>query len=134
MSATATKPASVHCPNCSAPLEVELGETEVLCPFCASRLRLLPGEGELQVVRTREEMKYKERVAVQKALLEKQLRQEELARWRETAAQVAIKALPVVGQAAGKAAFRAAVRGGAGSGLGCLAILGALLAALAALL
>jgi len=131
---TTTKPGSVHCPNCSAPLDVALGETEVLCPYCASKLRLVPGESELQVVRTREEMKYKERVAVQKALLEKQLRQEELARWRETAAQVAIKALPVVGEAAGKAVFRAAVRGGAGSGLGCLGILGALLAALAALL
>jgi uncharacterized Zn finger protein (UPF0148 family) len=119
------KPASVHCPNCSAPLDVAVGETEVLCPFCASKLRFVPGAGELEVVRTREEMKRKERVEVQKALLEKQLRQEELARWRETTARVAIKALPVVGEAVGKAAFRAALsRGG---GFGCLGLLGALL-------
>jgi uncharacterized Zn finger protein (UPF0148 family) len=129
MASGVMKPGSVHCPNCSAPLDVALGETEVLCPFCASKLRFVPGATELEVVRTREEMKRKERVEVQRALLEKQLRQEELARWRETTARVAIKALPVVGEAVGKAAFRAVLaRGG---GVGCLGGLLALLAMLA---
>lgn len=126
------KPAVVHCPNCSAPQQVELGETEVLCPYCASRLRFVPGQNELEVVRTREEMKRRERVEVQKAILEKQLRQEELARWRETAAKVAIRSLPVVGEAVGKAAFRAAVTRSSGAGCGCLGVLitlGSLLAA-----
>ena len=59
------KPQGHHCPNCSAPLAVELGQVEVLCEFCDSRLRLIPGRDELAVVRTREEMKYRERVAVQ---------------------------------------------------------------------
>jgi uncharacterized Zn finger protein (UPF0148 family) len=128
------KPSSVHCPNCSAPLEVELGETEVLCPFCASRLRFVPGREELEVVRTREEMKYRERVAVQKAILQKRLRQEELARWRTTAANVAIAALPVVGEAAGKAAFRMALTRSRGAGCGCSGVLAALIALVAGLL
>jgi uncharacterized Zn finger protein (UPF0148 family) len=126
------KPGSVHCPNCSAPLDVALGETEVLCPFCASKLRFVPGASDLEVVRTREEMKRRERVEVQRALLEKQLKQEEYARWRESAARVAIASLPVVGEAVGKAAFRAALsRGG---GLGCLGALGGLLLVLLRLL
>lgn len=131
------KPQVVHCPNCSAPLHVAMGETEVLCDYCASRLRFVPGHAELEVVRTREEMKRRERVDVQKALLEKQLRQEELARWRQTAAHVAIQAMPVVGQAVGKAAFRAAVSRAGGAGCGCmgsLLALGGLLAGLLTLL
>jgi hypothetical protein len=110
-------------------LQVELGETELHCPFCASLLRFVPGQEELAVVRTREEMKYRERVAVQKAILEKQLRQEELARWRATAARVAIASLPVIGEAAGKAAFRMALRRG---GCGCLPMLVAVVAAVLA--
>ncbi|MCL4818750.1 MAG: hypothetical protein KJ067_06400 [Vicinamibacteria bacterium] len=131
------KPQVVHCPNCSAPLHVAMGETEVLCEYCASKLRFVPGHAELEVVRTREEMKRRERVDVQKAILEKQLRQEELARWRETAAHVAIKAMPVVGEAVGRAAFRTAVSHAGGAGCGCMSSLlaiGGLLAGLLALL
>ena len=51
-------PRGHHCPNCSAPLEVALGQVEVLCEFCDPQLRLIPGKEELAVVRTREEMKY----------------------------------------------------------------------------
>lgn len=115
-----------HCPNCSAPLDVPIGETDVLCHFCASRLKFVPGAAELEVVRTREEMKYKERVEVQKAILQKQLQQEEAERWRQTAAQVAIATLPVVGTVVGRGLFRAAL----GRGRGCLGC-GCLLAALA---
>ena len=110
---------SVRCTNCSAPLDVPLGEVEVLCPFCGSRLRFLPGAAELEVVKTREEMKRRERVEVERAILEKQLRQEELARWRQTAAQVAIAVLPVVGARVGRTLFRTAV-GETRGGCGCL--------------
>ena len=122
-----------HCPNCSAPLDVPLGEVEVACPFCESRLRFLPDASELEVVKTREEMKYKERVAVQKLLMRKQLEQEEAERWRQTAAQVAISALPVVGTAVGRGLFRAALgsRGGC-LGCGCLSLALAMLTTLAA--
>ena len=113
-------PRSIHCPNCSAPLAVELGEAEQVCPYCASRLRFVPAREELEVVRTREEMKYRERVAVQKLILQKQLDQEEAERWRQVAARVAIASLPVVGNAAGRAVFRAALgRGGGCFGCGC---------------
>jgi hypothetical protein len=126
---------TLHCPNCSAPLEVPLGETEALCEFCSSRLRLLPGEEEMAVVRTREEMRYRERVAVQKAILEKRLQQEETERWRRAAAKVAIASLPVVGNAAGRALFGAAVRRGGGClGCGCTAMLVVLAGIVAALL
>jgi hypothetical protein len=91
---------------------------ELPCPYCASKLRFLPGSEELQVVRTREDMKYRERVAVQQALLENQLRAEEAERWRQAAARVAIAALPVVGTAAGRGLFRAAL--GRGGAWGCL--------------
>jgi uncharacterized Zn finger protein (UPF0148 family) len=107
---------SVKCPNCSAPLALELGQVETGCEFCGSRLRFVPGQEELEVVRTREEMKRRERVAVQQIILEQKLRQEEAERWREMAGRVAIRALPVVGEAAGKALFRSAV----GRGQGCL--------------
>ena len=123
------------CPNCAAPTMMPLGEVETVCEYCGSHLRFLPDEREMEVVRTREEMKRRERVAIQKAMLRKQLEQEELARWRETAAKVAVAALPVVGDVAGRALFRSAVhRGGAGcSGCGCLAVVAMILAALAAL-
>ena len=111
---------SLRCPNCSAPLDVPIGETEVLCEFCESHLRLLPGASELEVVRTREEMKYKERVEVQKAILQKRLDQEEGDRWRQTAAQVAIAALPVVGTAVGRGLFSAALHRRGCLGCGCL--------------
>jgi uncharacterized Zn finger protein (UPF0148 family) len=122
-----------HCPNCSAPLDVPMGETELVCPYCASRLRFVPEAGEIEVVRTREEMKYRERVAVQKLILQKQLEQEEARMWRQTAARVAIAALPVVGSVAGRTLFRAALgRRGGCLGCGCVSFVAAalLLAAL----
>ena len=124
-----------HCSNCSAPLEVELGQVEVFCDFCDSHLRIIPGEDELAVVRTREEMKYRERVAVQKAILRQKLEREEAERWRQTAAKVAIAAVPLVGRAAGRGLFNAALqRGGGCLGCGCLGLVLALLGALAVLL
>ena len=113
-----------HCPNCSAPLEVELGQVEVLCEYCDSRLEMIPGREELAVVRTREEMKYRERVAVQKAILRQKLEREETERWRQTAAKVAIAAVPLVGRAAGRGLFHAALDKGSGClGCGCLVVL-----------
>ncbi len=126
---------SYDCPNCAAPTMLPLGEVETVCEYCGSHLRFLPDEREMEVVRTREEMKRRERVSIQKAMLRKQLEQEELAQWRNTAAKVAVAALPVVGDVAGRALFRSAVhRGGTGcSGCGCLAVVAMALAALAAL-
>ncbi len=124
-----------HCSNCSAPLDVELGQVEVFCEFCDSHLRIIPGEDELAVVRTREEMKYRERVAVQKAIMRQQLDREEAERWRQTAAKVAIAAVPLVGRAAGRGLFNAALGRGAGClGCGCLTLLILVLTGLAALL
>jgi uncharacterized Zn finger protein (UPF0148 family) len=126
---------SHHCPNCAAPLELPLGEVEALCSYCGSRLRFVPEAEELEVVRTREEMKHRERVAVQKQILRNRLEQEEMDRWRETAAKVAIAALPVVGDVAGRAMFGSIVsRGGGCVGCGCLAVIVAAAAAVAALL
>lgn len=125
---------SHHCPNCSAPVEVPLGEVEVFCDYCDSQLRFIPGAEELEVVRTREEMKYRERVAVEKQILRNKLHHEEMNRWRETAAKVAIAAVPLVGRTAGRALFGAALRKGGGCGFGCLAVFGGLLAAVLALL
>ena len=120
-----------HCPNCSAPLEVALGQVEVVCEFCASQLRIIPGKDELAVVRTREEMKYRERVAVQKTILRQKLEREEAERWRQTAAKVAIAAVPLVGRAAGRGLFNAALDKGSGClGCGCLALLSVVVAAL----
>jgi hypothetical protein len=126
---------SVKCPNCSAPMVVPLGETEMDCGFCDSRVRFVPGTGELEVVRAREEMKARERVAVAQARMRQQLEQEEAERWRQTAAKVAITALPVVGRTAGRAFFEAALgRRGAGcAGCGCVLPLALLLAGAAAL-
>ena len=114
------------CPNCSAPVHLPLGEVEALCEYCGSHLRFIPTKMEMEVVRTREEMKYRERVALQKALLEKNLRQEELARWRNTAGKVAIAALPVIGDVAGRALFRSALhrQGSSRAGCGCLGLIG----------
>ncbi|MBN2432829.1 MAG: hypothetical protein JXQ27_15250 [Acidobacteria bacterium] len=120
---------SVHCPNCSAPLDLPVGEVEALCEYCSSRLRFVPGQEELEVVRTREEMKYRERVAVQKQILKNKMDQEEMDRWRSVAGRVAIAALPVVGDVAGRSLFGAAMNRGKGCfGCGCLAVLGALAA------
>jgi len=118
------------CPNCGAPLDVPLGEVEALCEFCASRLRFVPEENELEVVRTREEMKRRERVEVEKQILRNRLEKEEMDRWRQTASKVAIAALPIIGRTAGRAAFNtAASRGGGCAGCGCLGIIAALIAA-----
>jgi len=123
---------SHHCPNCSAPVEVPLGEVEVFCAYCDSQLRFIPEAEELDVVRTREEMKYLERVAVEKQILRNKLQQEEMNRWRETAAKVAIAAVPVVGRSAGRALFGAALRKGGGCGIGCLVLVAAALGSLLA--
>jgi uncharacterized Zn finger protein (UPF0148 family) len=129
-----TEPVTHHCPNCSAPVTVPLGEVEIFCEYCDSQLRFIPEAEELEVVRTREEMKYRERVAVEKQILRNKLHREEMDRWRQTAAKVAIAAVPVVGRTAGRALFSAAVRKGGGCGFGCLAVLGGLAAAALALL
>ena len=121
---------AIDCPNCSAPLPVPYGETETGCEFCGSRLRHVPGATELEVVRTREDMKRRERVEVQRIILEQRLRQEEAARWRELAGKVAISALPVVGTHVGRAAFNAAMR--RGCGCGCVVVVALVLAAGAA--
>jgi hypothetical protein len=114
---------------------VDLGEIEAPCEYCGSELRIVPEAEELEVIRTREEMKYRERVAVQKAILRKKLEQEELDRWRQAAAKVAISAMPVVGEAAGKALFRGAVRRGGGcAGCGCLGLIAGLIALVLAVL
>ena len=126
---------SHHCPNCSAPLQVPLGEVEALCAWCGSRLRFIPEAEELEVVRTREEMKYRERVAVQQQILRSRLEQEEMEGWREAATKVAIAAMPAIGGAAGRAMFGAAAsRGGGCVGCGCVAVLAAIGALLLGLL
>jgi hypothetical protein len=123
---------SLKCPNCSAPLQVPMGETEVVCDFCESRLKFLPDSREMEVVKTREEMKYRERVEVRKLVLQKQLQQEEAEAWRKTAADVAIRALPVVGTAVGRGLFRAALGRWSGcGGCGCLTVILAMAAAAA---
>ena len=117
-------PESPNCPNCGAPLVVPMGETEVPCDYCSSLLRFVPGAEELEVVRTREEMKHRERVAVQKQILRNRLEQEEMDRWRQTAARVAIAAVPIVGRTASRAAFDSALRHGGGcTGCGCLGLI-----------
>lgn len=126
---------SVHCPNCSAPVEVPIGATEALCAYCQSHLRWVPDHEEMEVVRTREEMKYRERVAVRKAEMRQQMEQEEMERWRRLAGRVAIQAVPLVGDAAGRAVFRAAMaRGGGCAGCGCIVVVGVVGSLLALLL
>ena len=73
-------------------LDVPIGEVEALCEYCSSRLKFIPEDNELEVVKTREEMKHRERVAVEKEILRKKYEQAEMDRWRETAAKVAIAA------------------------------------------
>jgi uncharacterized Zn finger protein (UPF0148 family) len=121
---------TLGCPNCGAPLDVPLGEVEALCEYCRSKLRFVPEENELEVVKTREEMKHRERIEVEKQLLRNQLEKQEMDRWRETASRVAIAALPIVGRTAGRAAFNAAAgrAGGGCGGCGCLALIAALIA------
>jgi hypothetical protein len=112
-------------------MSVALGDVEHTCQYCSSLIRFIPGSEEMEVVRTREEMKYKERVAVQQARLRQELEREEGEQWRQTAAKVAIAALPVLGRSAGSAVFRAALhRGGGCLGCGCvlpIALLAAIL-------
>jgi hypothetical protein len=84
---------------------------------------MLPEGAELEVVRTREEMKRRERVDVQRLILQKRLQEEEAERWRQAAGRVAIAALPVVGDVAGRALFGAAMRRGGCLGCGCLPLL-----------
>jgi hypothetical protein len=126
---------SVKCPNCSAPMAVPLGECEMLCDFCDSLVRFLPGSGEMEVVRTREEMKSRERVALAQERMRQQLEAEEAARWRQTAANVAIAALPILGRTAGSAIFDAVLGNRRGClGCGCVIPLLALLTGAACVL
>lgn len=99
---------------------VPLGETEHDCAFCDSRVRFLPDGTEMAVVRTREEMKTRERVALAQARLRQQLEEQEAERWRRTAAKVAIAALPVLGRTAGRAFFDATLRRRGCVGCGCV--------------
>ena len=116
---------NIGCPNCGAPVVLAIGETEATCEYCNSLLRFIPEAEELEVVRTREEMKYRERVAVQKQIMRNKLEQEEMERWRQTAARVAIAAVPIVGRTASRAAFDSALRHGGGcTGCGCLGLIG----------
>lgn len=113
-----------HCPNCGAPIAIEIGETDFVCQFCASKLHFIPSREELTVVKKREEMKYRERVATRKLAMEKQLRQEEAEKWRQTAAKVAVAALPLVGDTAGRALFNSILKRGSGCiGCGCIVII-----------
>jgi hypothetical protein len=112
---------------------VPLGEVEVFCDYCASQLRFIPRAEELEVVKTREQMKHRERVAAQQQILRNRLHHEEMDRWRETAAKVAIASVPILGRTAGRALFNQAVSRGGGCGCGCLGALGGLLAMLALL-
>ncbi len=115
---------SVKCPNCSAPLSVPLGEVEMDCAFCASRVRFIPGSEELEVVRAREELKHRERLSLEQQRLRQQLEAAEAERWRQTAARVAVAALPVLGRSAGRALFDVALRRRPGClGCGCVVVL-----------
>jgi hypothetical protein len=113
---------------------VPLGEVETDCEFCGSELRMLPGKEELEVVRTREEMKKRERVEVQRHALDQRFKREEYDRWRQAAGKVAIAAMPVIGDAAGRAVLRGAMHRGGGGCCGCLGGLLALGAGLVGLL
>jgi hypothetical protein len=118
------------CPNCGAPLDLAIGDVEALCEYCATRLKFLPEDNELEVVKKREEMKHRERLAIEKQILQNRLEREEMDRWRETAAKVAIAALPVVGRSVAGAAFNSAAGSGGGcSGCGCLMLMVVLAAA-----
>jgi hypothetical protein len=103
-------------------MSVPLGETEMDCASCDSRVRFLPDSDEMQVVRAREEVKSRERVTVAQARMRQQLEAEELERWRQTAAKVAIAVLPVIGRGAARSLFEVAL-GGRGGCLGCGCVL-----------
>jgi len=122
---------SVKCPNCSAPMEVPLGEVEMACSFCESLIRFIPGSEEMEVVRTREELKSRERVAVEQERIREEHEREEADAWRKTAADVAMKALPVIGGSAGRAIYRAAFGWRRGC-LGCGCVVPLVVAALSA--
>lgn len=128
---------SHKCPNCTAPLDLEVGQVEIFCEYCDTLLKFVPSEEELEVVRRRDEMKSSERLARHRAALRQQLDRENAEQWRQTAARVAIAALPVVGRATGRGLFHAALhRSGAGCGgvgCGCLTLLLGLLGLLFAL-
>jgi hypothetical protein len=79
-------------------------------------------------------MKYRERVAVEKQILRNKLHREEMDRWRQTAAKVAIASVPIVGRTAGRALFSAALQRGGGCGCGCLVVIAALLGSALAVL
>lgn len=122
---------TVKCPNCAAPVTLAVGEVEAECAYCGSLLRCLPDAREMEVVRTRAEMKVRERVAKHQAELRKQLDQEEMEAWRRTAAKVAVAALPMVGTAAGRAIFQRTLGRGSGClGCGCVVTIGVGLLAL----
>jgi uncharacterized Zn finger protein (UPF0148 family) len=115
-----TDPAIRKCPNCGAPLDAVIGDVEDICEYCGSLIRLIPEAEELEVVRTREDMKRRERVAIQKEKLRRHAEQQEMERWRRAAATVALRAMPIIGDAAGRAVFRGAMgRGGCGCA-GCV--------------
>jgi hypothetical protein len=107
---------SMKCPNCSAPMEVPLGEVEMTCSYCESGIRFIPGSEEMEVVRTREELKSRERLAAEQERIRKEHERQESEAWRKTATDVALKALPVIGGSAGRALYRAAL----GRRRGCL--------------
>jgi hypothetical protein len=114
-----TDPEIRKCPNCAAPLDAAIGDVEDICEYCGSLIRLIPEAEELEVVRTREDMKRRERVAIQKEKLRRHVEQQEMERWRRAAAGVALRAMPIIGDAAGRAVFRGAMgRGGCGC-IGC---------------
>jgi hypothetical protein len=106
----------VKCPNCSAPVDLPLGEVQWTCEFCESLIRFLPGTEEMEVVRVREELKSRERLEVEQERIRKEHERQEAEAWRKTATDVAIKALPVIGGSAGRALFRATL----GRRRGCL--------------
>jgi hypothetical protein len=108
-----------------------LGEVEMTCAFCESSLRFIPGTEEMEVVRVREEMKAKERVAVEHERLRKEHERKEADAWRQTATDVAMKALPVLGGSAGRAIYRAAFGRRRGC-LGCGCVVPIVVAALSA--
>jgi hypothetical protein len=114
-----TDPEIRKCPNCAAPLDAAIGDVEDICEYCGSLIRLIPEAEELEVVRTREDMKRRERVAIQKEKLRRHVEQQEMERWRRAAAGVALRAMPIIGDAAGRAIFRGALRRGGCGCIGC---------------
>jgi len=109
------------------------GEVEVDCDYCDSRVRLLPGSDEMEVVRTREELKSRERVTLEQERLRRQV-----SRRRPSAGARPPRAWPLprcpCWAAARVAPRRRALRRPGGClGCGCLLPLALLLAAGSAL-